>query len=162
MYQEENMSRIKKDIRVNENEIIDRWKEYSMVLLHEHNDYEIDETAKMVGPLRKTTEVEVEVALKGMSERKAAGPLGLTSALQQAAGKVGIRDAMDCGNYRGVRLLEHGMKVYEYVLEKSRKILDIRSYQFRLGQGRSSTGNIFIVRQLKKNIIRKKSFTTFL
>ena len=41
------MSRIKKgDIRVNENEIMDRWKKYFMVLLNEHNDYKINETAK--------------------------------------------------------------------------------------------------------------------
>ena len=33
---------------------------------------------------------------------------------------------MECGNYRVVRLLDHSMKVYEYVLEKRlRKILDI-------------------------------------
>ena len=49
MYQEENMSRIKKgNIKVNDNEIIDRWKEYLMVLRNEHNDYEIDETAKTI------------------------------------------------------------------------------------------------------------------
>jgi len=30
----------------------------------------------------------------------------------------GKGDAMECGKYRGVRLLEHGMKVYEYILEK--------------------------------------------
>ena len=38
----------KGDIRVNENEIMDRWKKYFMVLLNEHNDYEIDETAKTI------------------------------------------------------------------------------------------------------------------
>ena len=36
----------KGDIRVNENEIMDRWKEYFMVLLNEHNVYEINEKAK--------------------------------------------------------------------------------------------------------------------
>jgi len=30
----------------------------------------------------------------------------------------GKGDAMECSKYRGLRLLEHGMKVYEYVLEK--------------------------------------------
>ena len=39
--------------------------------------------------------------------------------------------AMDCGKYSGVRQPEHGMKVYEYVLEKIiRKIVDIGNYQF--------------------------------
>ena len=56
---------------------------------------------------------------------------------------------MECGNYRGVRLLDHGMKVYEYVLEKRlRKIVDIGNYQFGFRQGLSTTGPIFIVRQL--------------
>ena len=41
--------------------------------------------------LRKITEVEVG-ALKGMSEKKAAGPTGLTSELLLAVGKVGIRE----------------------------------------------------------------------
>ena len=41
--------------------------------------------------MREITEVEVEAALKEKSERKAAGPTGLTYELLQAAGKVGIR-----------------------------------------------------------------------
>ena len=39
---------------------------------------------KQQRPLREITEVEIEAALKGMSERKAAGPTGLTSKLLQA------------------------------------------------------------------------------
>ena len=128
---------------------MDRWKEYFMVLLNEHNDYEIDESAKTEGPLKEIAEVKVEAALKRMKKGEATGPSGLTSELLQAARKVGIKelrnflnnllegeeipkdlkdsttipiykgkgDVMECGNYRGVRLLEHGMKVYEYVLE---------------------------------------------
>ena len=65
---------------------------------------------------------------------------------------------MDCGNYRGVRLLEHGMKVYKYVLEKKlRKIVDIGSYQFGFRQGMSTTGAIFIVRQLQEKYNQKKT-----
>ena len=66
-------------------------------------------------------------------------------------------DAMDCGNYRGVKLLEHGMKVYESVLEKRlRKIVDIGSYQFGFRQGRSTIGAIFIVKQLQEKYNQKK------
>jgi len=180
----------KGDIKVNDNEIMDRWKEYFMVLLNEHNDYEIDESAKSEGPLREITELEVEAALKGMKKGKAAGPSGLTSELLQAAGKVGTKwlrhffnnllegeeipknwkdsitipiykgkgDAMECGNYRGVRLLEHCMKVYEYVLERRlREIVDIGSYQFGFRQGRSTIGAIFIVRQLQEKYNQKKT-----
>jgi len=40
-------------------------------------------------------------------------------------------NAMDCGKYRGVRLLEHGMKAYHYVLERRlRKIVNIGNYLF--------------------------------
>ena len=66
----------KGDICVNDNEIMDRWREYFMELLNEQNDYEIDETARTEVPLREITEVEVEAALKGMSKGKAAGPTG--------------------------------------------------------------------------------------
>ena len=70
----------------------------------------------------------------------------------------GKGEAMECGNYRGVRLLEHGMKVYEYVLERRlRKIVDIGSYQFGFRQGRSTTGAIFIVRQLQETYNQKKT-----
>ena len=43
--------------------------------------------------MREITEIEIEAALKGMSEIKAAGPTsGLTSELLWAAGKVRIRE----------------------------------------------------------------------
>ena len=35
-------------IKVNDNEIMNEWKVYFMVLLNEHNDYEIDESAKTI------------------------------------------------------------------------------------------------------------------
>ena len=65
---------------------------------------------------------------------------------------------MECGNYRGVILLELGMKVYEYVLERRlREIVDIGSYQFGFRQGRSTIGAIFIVRQLQEKYNQKKT-----
>ena len=65
-------------------------------------------------------------------------------------------DAMDCGNYRGVRLLERGMKVYESELERRlRKIVDIGSYQFGFIQGRSTTGAIFFVREMQEKYNQK-------
>ena len=70
----------------------------------------------------------------------------------------GKGNAMGCGNYRGVRLLEHGMKVYKYMLERRpREIIDIGSYQFRFRQGRSTTGAIFIVRQMQERYNQNKT-----
>ena len=69
----------------------------------------------------------------------------------------GKGDAMNCGNYRGVRLLEQGMKVNEYVLERRlREIVDIGDYQFGFRQGRSTTDAIFIVRQLQEKYNKKE------
>ena len=53
--------------------------------------------------------------------------------------------------------IEHGIKVYEYVLERRlREIVDIGDYQFGLRQGRSTTGGIFIVRLLQEKYNQKK------
>ena len=69
----------------------------------------------------------------------------------------GKGDAMECGKYRGVRLLEHGMKVYEYVLEKRlRDMVEIGNYQFGFCQGRSTTGAMFILRMLQEKYSQKK------
>jgi len=92
--------------------------------------------------MKEITEEEVKAALKGK-------PTRVTSDLLTAAGMVGLGeltnimndkiyghkipedwkstipiykgkgDDVECGSCRGVRLLKHGMKVYEYVLEKS-------------------------------------------
>ena len=35
----------------------------------------------------------------------------------------GKGDAMNCGAYRGVKLLDHGMKIVEQVLEKKIRLL---------------------------------------
>lgn len=69
----------------------------------------------------------------------------------------GKGDVMLSGKYKGVRLLEHGMKVYEGVLEKRfGELVDIGNYQFWFCPGRSTTGAIFVMRQLQKKYNRKK------
>jgi Reverse transcriptase (RNA-dependent DNA polymerase) len=151
--------------------------------------YQIEEVAKIEGPLKEITEREVEAALKAMKKGKAAGPSGVTSDLLKAAGEVGKiemanimnerlfgakisedwtnsftipiyrgkGDAMEGSKYRGVRLLEHGMKAHEHVLEKRlRDLVDIGKYQFAFCKGRSTTGAIFILRMLQEKYSQKK------
>lgn len=66
----------------------------------------------------------------------------------------GKGDALKCGNYRGIRLLEHGMKVYEKVLEKRlRRIIRIDKYQFGFCPGRSTTEAIYTMRGLQERFI---------
>ena len=64
----------------------------------------------------------------------------------------GKGDALTCGSYRGIKLLEHAMKVLEKLIEgtRERKIVKIDSMQFGFMAGRSTTDAIFIVRQLQE------------
>ena len=53
-------------------------------------------------------------------------------------------DALTCGSYRGIKQLEHAMKVLERVIEgRLRKIVRIDSMQFEFMAGKSTTGTIF-------------------
>ena len=68
----------------------------------------------------------------------------------------GKSDALACGSYRGIKLLEHAMKVLERVIEtRVRKIVKIDSMQFGFVAGRSTTDAIFIVRQLQEKYLAK-------
>ena len=68
----------------------------------------------------------------------------------------GKGDALACGSYRGIKLLEHAMKVLERVIEgRVRKIVEIDSMQFGFMAGRSTTDAIFIVRQLQEKYLAK-------
>lgn len=69
----------------------------------------------------------------------------------------GKGDALECGSYRGIRLLEHAMKVFERVIEaRVRKIVKIDSMQFGFMPGRGTTDAIFIVRQLQEKYLARK------
>ena len=69
----------------------------------------------------------------------------------------GKGDALDCGKYRGLRLLEHGMKIWEQVLmRRLEPFLSISPQQFGFASGKSTTDAIFIVRQLQEKFLQKK------
>ena len=69
----------------------------------------------------------------------------------------GKGDAIECGKYRGIRLLEHAMKLFEKVLEERlRKLIKVDGLQFGFHPGRSTTDEIFIMRQLQEKLSEKK------
>lgn len=69
----------------------------------------------------------------------------------------GKGDALDCGKYRGLRLLEHGMKIWERVLmRRLEPYLTISPQQFGFATGKSTTDAIFIARQLQEKFLQKK------
>ena len=58
-------------------------------------------------------------------------------------------DILECRNYRGIKLLEHGLRILERMLDKRiRKVVKIDPKQFGFMPGKSTVDAIFIVRQL--------------
>ena len=58
-------------------------------------------------------------------------------------------DIMNCGNYRGIKLMCHSMKLYERVHEnRLRNIVSISDEEFVFVKGKSTTDAIFALRQL--------------
>ena len=69
----------------------------------------------------------------------------------------GKGDALECGNYRGLKLLDHVMKVFERVIEKLIwEKVDIDAMQFGFMPGKGTTDAIFLVRQLQEKYLGKK------
>ena len=69
----------------------------------------------------------------------------------------GKGDALDRGNYRGIKLLDQVMKVMERVLEEMiRDRINIDDMQFGFMPGKGTTDAIFVVRQLQEKYIAGK------
>jgi hypothetical protein len=69
----------------------------------------------------------------------------------------GKGDALECGSYRGIKLLEHMMKVLERVIEvKVRRKVEIDDMQFGFSPGKGTTDAIFIVRQIQEKYLAAK------
>ena len=52
----------------------------------------------------------------------------------------GKRSVLDCGNYRGIKLMSHTMKLWERILEnRIREIVELRNIQFGFRRGMSTT-----------------------
>ena len=65
-------------------------------------------------------------------------------------------EAVERGNYRGLKLLEHTMKVFERVIEtKIREKVKIDDMQFGFMPGKGTTDAIFIARQLQEKFLEK-------
>ena len=69
----------------------------------------------------------------------------------------GKGDPLQCDKYRGLRLLEHSMKVWEKILDSRLKlVVKISNNQFGFTSGRSTTDAIHILRQVQHMYIEKK------
>ena len=59
----------------------------------------------------------------------------------------GKGSALDCGNYRGIKLMSHTMEVWERIIEN--RIRELRNIQFGFRRGMSTTEPIFALRILQ-------------
>ena len=64
----------------------------------------------------------------------------------------GKGDPMECGSYRGIKLLEHAMKVVERIFQhRILQQIEADDMQFGFMKGKGTTGAIFTVRQMQQN-----------
>ena len=69
----------------------------------------------------------------------------------------GKGDALNRGNYKGLKLTEHVMKVMERIVDKMiREMIAIDEMQFDFIAGRGTTDAIFIIRQLQEKFLSRK------
>ena len=177
------------NIVVEETEVREIWKDYFNELLNEEYPNVFEEVETVEGPIEDFTLAEIQKALKGMKNKKAPGPSGLSSEMLKLAGETcltelhrifqqvvkteccpvewqnsetvvlfkGKGDPLNCSKYRGLRLLEHSMKIFEKLLDdKIRRIVEIGDCQFGFRKGKSCTDAIFITRTLQAKYLEKK------
>ena len=69
----------------------------------------------------------------------------------------GKGDPLQCGKYRGIRLLEHGMKLWEKVLDgRLKEMVRISDNQFGFSSGRTTTDPIFMLRLIQQKYTEKE------
>ena len=58
---------------------------------------------------------------------------------------------MSCGNYQGIKLMSHSMKLCEHTIEdRLRRLVNISEEQFGFMKGKSTTDAIFALRQVQE------------
>ena len=64
---------------------------------------------------------------------------------------------MSCGSYRGVKLLEHAMKIVERVLgRRKRTLINLNKMQFGFMPGKGAVDAIFMVRRMQEEYQKDK------
>ncbi|XP_048585335.1 uncharacterized protein LOC125568053 [Nematostella vectensis] len=150
------------------------WREHYNHLLNvefswSHED--LPPAYQVEGPPILVTSEMVARAVCKMKQGKAAGPCGVVAEMPLIAEKripvdwdlshilnfyKGKGDALERGNYRGLKLTEHCLKIVERVLEKvGRSLVSIDEMQFGFVPGKGTTDAIFVVRQLQEKHLAK-------
>ena len=63
----------------------------------------------------------------------------------------------ECNNYRGIKLMCHGMKLFERLVgDRLRQVIEISSTQYGFQQGKSTTEPIFALRMVPEKHLEKR------
>ena len=74
----------------------------------------------------------------------------------------GKGNVAECSNYRGIKLMCHGTKRYERLVEdRLRQVIEISSTQYGFQQGKSTTEPIFALRMVQEKHLEKKTKSTY-
>ena len=69
----------------------------------------------------------------------------------------GKGSVLDCGNYRGIKLMYHTMKLWEHIIKnRTREIVELRNIQLEFRRGMSMTEPIFALRILQEKYQERK------
>ena len=68
---------------------------------------------------------------------------------------------MNCGSCIGIKLVDHAMKIVQRVPEKRlRNIVEPDELQFEFGSGKGSVDALFVLKEKKKSIERRRKACT--
>ena len=71
----------------------------------------------------------------------------------------GRGNVTECNNYRGIKLMCHGMKLHERLVEdRLRQVIEISSTQYGFQQGKSTTEPIFALRMMQEKHLEKRQY----
>ena len=66
-------------------------------------------------------------------------------------------NALECGSFRGIKLLDQAMKVFERVIaRKMRNLISLGDMPFEFSPGRGTTDAIFIDKQIQEKFLAQK------
>ena len=69
----------------------------------------------------------------------------------------GKGNVTECDNYRGIKLMCHGMKLFERLVEdRLRHVIEISGTQYEFQQGKSTTEPIFALRMMQGKHLEKR------
>ena len=137
-------------------DIKNRWKGYFGTLLNTRNHRkQLTVIQPTQGPIENITKTEVKTQLDKMTANKARGPDDLpvevikllkdtgTKCITSCFRKIMNEEipkgyTLDCGNYRGIKLLSHSLKLWEReIAARLRKIVKIKDNQYGFQKGKT-------------------------